>query len=211
MLLEIRPAEARPDLPALTDEEAAAAARAVLNLFARWKLTDAEARGVLGGLAARTYARWKKGEIGRIDRDLGTRLSLLLGIHKGLRYLFADPERGYRWVKRRNDAFGGDTPLQVMLRGRHVLADAGAVLSRCRTRRLIRRRFRSAMFAGLRRGESSARSTHRSICSRTLPIRGIGRRWPRPRPRPIHAYGSISDGLNWCRRSGGSAVREQAS
>ncbi|HEX7711853.1 MAG TPA: MbcA/ParS/Xre antitoxin family protein [Sphingomonadaceae bacterium] len=117
MLLELPRTQARPDDPAITPAEAEAAARAVLNLFGRWRLTDEEACQVLGGLSARTYARWKKGEIGRIDRDLATRLSLLLGIHKALRYLYAEPERAYAWVKQANAVFGGKRPLDVLLEG----------------------------------------------------------------------------------------------
>ncbi len=82
MLHELPRANAAPERPQITATEAAAMARTVVNLFARWDLSDAEAREILGGLAARTYARWKAGEVGRIDRDLATRLSLLMGIHK---------------------------------------------------------------------------------------------------------------------------------
>ncbi|WMT88836.1 MbcA/ParS/Xre antitoxin family protein [Pelagibacterium sp. 26DY04] len=117
MLHELPRAVAAPDLPQITDTEAAAMARAVVNLFARWDLSDAEAREILGGLTARTYARWKAGEVGRIDRDLATRLSLLMGIHKGLRYLFSDSARGYGWVKKPNTVFGGRAPVDVMAEG----------------------------------------------------------------------------------------------
>lgn len=117
MLHELPRADAAPERPQITATEAAAMARTVVNLFARWDLSDAEAREILGGLAARTYARWKAGEVGRIDRDLATRLSLLMGIHKGLRYLFTDPARGYAWVKKPNSALGGRTPVDIMAEG----------------------------------------------------------------------------------------------
>jgi uncharacterized protein (DUF2384 family) len=117
MLQNIPGTQAQPDIPQITDSEAEAMARAVVRLFGRWLLSDAEAREILGGLAPRTYARWKVGEHGRIDRDLGTRLSLLMGIHKGLRHLFSDPRRGYAWVKKPNRAFGGRTPVEVMAQG----------------------------------------------------------------------------------------------
>lgn len=117
MLVEVPRTDADPVQAGITDKEAAAMARAVLNLFRHWELSDAEAREILGGLAQRTYARWKTGETGRIDRDLATRLSLLMGIHKGLRYLFAERERGYRWVRKPNAAFGGRTPVEVMAQG----------------------------------------------------------------------------------------------
>ena len=117
MLLELQAAEAAPATPEVTPQEAAAMARAAVNLFRRWDLTDAEARDLLGGMAARTWSRWKTGQMGRIDRDLATRLSLLMGVHKGLRYLFSDPARGYAWVKKPNAAFAGRSPLAVMRDG----------------------------------------------------------------------------------------------
>lgn len=109
--------DSAPETADLTPAESQAAARAIVQLFDRWGLSDAQACDVLGGLGLRTYARWKQGQIGRIDRDLGTRLSLLLGIHKALRYLFRDAARGYRWVRQPNLTFDGQTPLQVMAGG----------------------------------------------------------------------------------------------
>jgi len=117
MLHEIPRTTASPEVPQITTAEAEAMARAVINLFDRWKLSDSAARDILGGLPARTYARWKAGDLGRIDRDLATRLSLLMGIHKALRYIFSSPERGYAWIGKPNDAFGGRTPAEVMGQG----------------------------------------------------------------------------------------------
>lgn len=117
MLVEIPRTAANPEIPNITDEEASAAARAVVRLFEKWGLNDSVARELLGGLSARTYARWKAGEHGRIDRDLATRLSLLMGIHKGLRILFTDADRGYAWVSKPNEVFGGLAPVQIMAEG----------------------------------------------------------------------------------------------
>jgi len=90
--------------------------RAVLTLFGKWNLTDEDAATLLD-LPLRTYRRWKTGQAGRLDRDTKARLSNLLGIHKALRILFADPERVYGWVKRANAAFAGASALDVMRRG----------------------------------------------------------------------------------------------
>lgn len=92
-------------------------ARAVVNLFDRWGLSDAQAVVLLGGVSARTWARWKSGEIGRLSRDLKARLSNLMAIHKALRIIFVEKERAYRWVKRPNKAYGGCSALDVMLGG----------------------------------------------------------------------------------------------
>jgi hypothetical protein len=100
----------------ITDDEAAATFRAALNLFRLWQLTDAQA-AVLLDLPPRTYARWKAGDTGRIDRDCRARLSNLMGIHKALRVIFREPARGYAWIRQPNDAFGGRSALDVMLNG----------------------------------------------------------------------------------------------
>lgn len=113
----IHPTAARPDLPSITDEEATALARTTVNLFRVWQLSDIEARTLLGDMAQRTWARWKGGRIGRIDRDLRARMAILMGIHKGLRYLFSDPARGYDWIRKPNAALNGKSALDIMMRG----------------------------------------------------------------------------------------------
>lgn len=107
----------QPTAPKITDAEGAAMARAVVNLFRRWEITDGQASVLLGGLSARTWARWKVGEVGRIPRDLKSRLSNLMGIHKALRIIFTEPDRSYSWVKKPNDVFGGSSALEIMLGG----------------------------------------------------------------------------------------------
>lgn len=101
---------------ALTQEEAAAMFRAAVNLFRRWGLTDEQA-AVLLDLPVRTYRRWKALGPARIGRDGAARLSNLMGIHKALRLIFAEPRRGYEWIKAPNTTFGGRSALEVMLGG----------------------------------------------------------------------------------------------
>lgn len=101
---------------AITDAEAAAMFRAAVNLFRHWQVTDGEA-AVLLDLSPRSYARWKTGALGTFGRDLKARLSNLMGIHKALRIVFREPERGYRWMRSPNAAFAGRSALDVMLGG----------------------------------------------------------------------------------------------
>ena len=109
--------ERRPFVPApITDEEGAAMFRAVSSLFAKWALTDEQASKLLD-VPLRTLRRWKAEGPGRIGRDGKARLSNLMGIHKALRILFREPERGYRWIKAANETFGGASALEVMLGG----------------------------------------------------------------------------------------------
>lgn len=97
----------------VTDAEAQAMFRAAVNLFAKWEITDEQA-ALLLDLPVRSYRRWKAGDVGRIDRDQRARLSNLMGIHKALRIIFRDAQRGYDWIRRENAAFGGKTALSVM-------------------------------------------------------------------------------------------------
>lgn len=124
--MELHPISTTPagELTAtITDNEAGALARTTVNLFKAWKLSDAEACILLGDMSPRTWARWKawarwkEGSVGRIDRDLRMRMAHLMGIHKGLRYLFRDAARGYAWIRKPNTAFGGLSALDLMLRG----------------------------------------------------------------------------------------------
>jgi hypothetical protein len=100
----------------ITDDEAAAMFRAAVNLFRLWRITDEQAATLLD-LPVRSYRRWKAGDIGRISRDGKARLSNLMGIHKALRIIFREPQRGYDWVQAGNAAFAGRSALDVMLGG----------------------------------------------------------------------------------------------
>ncbi|GAB4393228.1 MAG: DUF2384 domain-containing protein [Kiloniellaceae bacterium] len=116
---QLQPVDTRPRdfVPApVTGEEAAAMFRAAVNLFRHWGVTDEQAATLLD-LPLRTFRRWKAEGPGRISRDGGTRLSNLMGIHKALRLIFREPQRGYAWIKAANEAFAGRSALDVMLGG----------------------------------------------------------------------------------------------
>ncbi len=99
------------------DAQSQASARAVVNLFGKWSLTEAQSCILLGGISLRSFARWKTGDFGRIPRDLQVRLSILLGIHKSLRIIFREADRAYAWIAAPNAAFAGTSARTVMLRG----------------------------------------------------------------------------------------------
>ncbi len=100
----------------ISDAEAAAMFRAAVKLFALWQVTDEQA-GTLLDMPLRTYRRWKAEGPGRSPRDGKARLSNLMGIHKALRLIFREPQRGYAWVRAPNAAFGARSALDVMLGG----------------------------------------------------------------------------------------------
>ena len=98
-------------------EQVQAMQRAVINLFGHWNVNDVDAAIILGGIAPRTFRRWREGDLGRVNRDLADRMSLLLGIHKALRIIFADAQAGYRWMVAPNEAFAGRSALDVLRQG----------------------------------------------------------------------------------------------
>lgn len=100
----------------ISQDEAAAMFRAAINLFGKWELIDEQAATLLD-MPVRSYRRWKAEGAGRISRDGSARLSNLMGIHKALRIVFAESQRGYAWIKASNEAFGGGSALDVMLGG----------------------------------------------------------------------------------------------
>ena len=103
----------------ITDDEGNAMFPAVMNLFEKWNITDDEA-ALLFDLEIRTYRRLKASQPKRLDQDIKTRLSNLLGIHKALRIIFSlsDTTRIYAWIKTQNKAFGGKSALDIMLGGK---------------------------------------------------------------------------------------------
>lgn len=109
-------AEPKSSTGPISEAEGQAAFRAVRTLFGHWGLSDAQG-AVLLDCPLRTYRRWKAEGPPRLGRDTKARLSNLLGIHKALRILFTEPQRGYAWVKAPNQAFGGMSALEVMLGG----------------------------------------------------------------------------------------------
>ena len=95
-------------------------ARVVAALFERWGI-DNVAQLQLLGLSAESrklLPRYRAGERALpAQRDILDRAGFLLGIHKGLRFLFPEDETlRYGWVQRRNAALEQNTPLDVMLR-----------------------------------------------------------------------------------------------
>ncbi|WP_293372682.1 MbcA/ParS/Xre antitoxin family protein [Nevskia sp.] len=98
--------------------------KAVLNIFQRWGLADAQASALLGGVGVSTVRRWRQCATSnslRVDvrRDLQDRLSLILGIYKALQILFPDAAQADGWVQRPSSSpvFAGRSALAVMLDG----------------------------------------------------------------------------------------------
>lgn len=100
-------------------EMAPAALRAFFRIAEAWKLSQHEARVLLGSPPESTYYKWKSGQIGSVPRDLLERLSYVLGIYKALQILLPAPAAADSWVKQPNSAplFNSRSALDLMLSG----------------------------------------------------------------------------------------------
>lgn len=114
----------RLPLEALQDREVSkeispVAVKLFLRLADVWKLAVDQRLTLLGGISRPTYYNWQKGKGGPLSRDQLERISLTLGIHKGLKLLFADEASAERWFTSPNTdvPFGGRSPLERMTRG----------------------------------------------------------------------------------------------
>ena len=103
--------EGRPTTPAVME--------AFQGLAELWQLTTEDQLLLLGSPARSTFFKWKK-EGGSIPRDTIERVSHLLAIHKALEILLPDTYAADGWVRRSNQAFNGQTALEVM-RGGQVM------------------------------------------------------------------------------------------
>lgn len=84
-----------------------------------WDLKVEERMAILGGISRQTYHNWKAGKVGALTRDQLERISLVLGVLKGLRLVFAGDAHGIRWLKAANEdaIFRGGSPLELMTEG----------------------------------------------------------------------------------------------
>ena len=93
------------------------AMRAFFNVAATWRLNNEEQRALLGWPPESTFYKYKAGQVGTLSYDMLIRISLVLGIYKGLRILYPEPDLADRWVVKlpnSNLLFGGSPALALM-------------------------------------------------------------------------------------------------
>jgi hypothetical protein len=95
----------------------AAAFRGFFAIADAWALSAEDARALLGAPAERTFYAWRAGNAVRVPMDTLRRIGYVAGIFKALELIYSDPHLADGWIKRANDAFGGQTPLQRMRGG----------------------------------------------------------------------------------------------
>lgn len=103
------------------------ALRGFFHIMDAWNAGAEEARIILGSPAERTYYAWRAGNAVRVPNDTLRRIGYIAGIYKALQILYSDPHLADGWVKRPNQAFGGQTPLERMRAG--DIVDLAAVRS----------------------------------------------------------------------------------
>lgn len=94
------------------------AIKVFVNIAQKWDLNEAQARGLLGGVASSTFHAWKTRPRGKqLDQDTLTRISLVIGIYKALNIYFGKPWAD-RWItlQNRGPLFAGRSPIDYMLR-----------------------------------------------------------------------------------------------
>jgi hypothetical protein len=105
--------------PKVRERMSPAAVRLFMKLSDAWRLAVDQRRALLGDISPAAYHNWRNGKTGTLTRDQLERISLVLGIHKGLKLLFADEASATRWFTspNRDLPFGGESPLGRALRG----------------------------------------------------------------------------------------------
>lgn len=100
------------------DRLSASAVKAFLNIMERWGIRDEDARQLLSLTNGPFYEMKKKADSRKLDQDRLTRVSHLVGIFKALNILHGK-ELADKWIRlpNTNRIFGGQTPLDYMIRG----------------------------------------------------------------------------------------------
>lgn len=95
-----------------------AALNAFFNIMECWKVTDEDARFLLGGISNGTLYNYKKIPHKKLSQDTLMRISLLIGIFKALNILH-NQELADKWMQlpNKNSIFTGKTPLEYLKKG----------------------------------------------------------------------------------------------
>lgn len=114
------PFQRTPDLtnPKVREQLSATAIKGFLKIAEKWKLTESQARGLLGGIASSTFHAWKnKPNRQKLTQDTLLRISLVLGIYKAL-HIYFGAQWADRWITlgNRDSMFAGNAPVDYMIR-----------------------------------------------------------------------------------------------
>jgi len=126
-----------PNLDSAAERErlSASALRGFFNITAKWGLTEAQKRDLLGGMSTSTFHAWHtKPAAQRLSQDVLTRISLVVGIYKALHIYFGE-QWANRWITLgdRGSLFMGQAPIAYMTRqGQPGMMDVRRMLDAAR-------------------------------------------------------------------------------
>jgi hypothetical protein len=104
-------------LPPAKTIDPGAALRGFFAIMQAWGIGAGDARALLGSPAERTFYAWWADNAVRMPQDTLCRIGYIAGIYKALELLYSDGTLADGLVKRPNQAFSGQTPLQRMRAG----------------------------------------------------------------------------------------------
>lgn len=92
--------------------------KAFFKIMEHWQVRDESARALLGGVTNGPFYEMKKNSARVLDADKLTRISYLIGIYKALNIVYGK-KLANEWILLANDntIFGGNSPLEYMIRG----------------------------------------------------------------------------------------------
>jgi Protein of unknown function (DUF2384) len=94
------------------------AIKGLLRIATHWKLRDEDTRVLLGGISSGSFYGLKHRGTKILDEDRLTRISLLIGIYKGLNILYGQKlADAWMALPNANPMFGGDSPLNYARKG----------------------------------------------------------------------------------------------
>src|SRR5690242_15658050 len=105
--------------PKIRRQMSGPATRAFFNVAEAWKLAGDEQRALLGWPPESTFYKYKAGQVTTLPYDMLMRISLVLGIYKGLHVLYQEAALADGWVRlpNTNPLFGGRPALALMIEG----------------------------------------------------------------------------------------------
>ncbi len=93
------------------------ALKVFFNITRGWGLSAQDEMCLLGDPARSTFYKWRSGDAPTLPKDTLERISYVMGIYKALRLLFPTEEQANAWPFKPNRDFGGESAINVMLKG----------------------------------------------------------------------------------------------
>ena len=93
------------------------ALKVFLNIMDAWGVNLDQRQVLLGKPEQREFKLWQQGNVESMNSDVVIRISYIIGIYKGLGWIFNDRIWADKWVNKPNPEFNGKSALDFMLSG----------------------------------------------------------------------------------------------